>query len=287
MRSIWLSQNISRVEIAKALKLDKSTITIIVNDLIAAGLVREVAVGEASPRGGRKPVYLTVNKDFGCVVGIEVQPQSYSIVALNLQGDILYSENGPARARGDNLVELVLGLVDRAIGHLGPSVRVIGVGVGVPGIVNQRDGKIIVSMPLGAFEELDFRAAIAEKLRLPVFLENDANCCAWSEIAFHRSFELRNFLFALIEFRRGSVDVDLFTGIAIGLGLVIRAGLLCGRVPKRFLEGAETVSARAIRPGDARGEDRSGDASKVHSGGRGQHCTIRELAESQPRFHRR
>ncbi len=222
MRAIWLNRTTSRVDIAKALKLDKSTITNIVNDMLSINLVHETAVGEAGPQGGRKPIYLTINKDFGCVLGIEIQPESYTVVVVNMSGDMLFTESGPLLTTGENLVENFLELLQQVRKRLGSSTPpIIGVGVGVSGIINQREGKIYLSIPLGITEEFDFVGQVAGKVDVPVFLENDANCCAWGEIAFHRSEHLRNFLFALVEFRKGKTPNDYYKGIALGIGVVV------------------------------------------------------------------
>lgn len=230
MRAVWLSGTISRVEIARSLRLDKSTITNIVSELLALGLVEEVAVGEAGPQGGRKPVFLTVNKNFGCVVGIEIQPESYSVVAVNMHGEVLYSSKGSRLASGANLAPLFLEILEKTLGELSSlQVPVIGVGVGVSGVVNQHEGKILYSIPLGLLREFDFLEAIAGKVSMPVLIENDANCCAWSELAFHRTERLRNLLFALVEFRKGRTSHDSYKGIAVGLGIMINGRVYYGQ----------------------------------------------------------
>lgn len=222
MRSIWLNRATSRIEIAKSLGLDKSTVTNIVNEMMQIDLVREASVGEAGPQGGRKPIYLAINKDFGCVLGIEIQPETYTVVAVNISGEILYSDTGALLTTGANLLENFFLLVEKTRERLrSPRVRIIGVGVGLSGIVNQREGKINLSIPLGIDAPFDFSRAVREKLDLPVFLDNDANACAWGEITFHRSEQLRNFLFALVEFREGRTPRDFYKGIAMGIGIVI------------------------------------------------------------------
>ncbi len=58
------------------------------------------------------------------------------------------------------------------------------------------------SIPLRIEAPLDFRREVADRYDLPVFIENDANACAWGELVFHRSRRLRDFVFVLSEFRR-------------------------------------------------------------------------------------
>ncbi len=230
MRSIWLNPTTSRIEIARSLKLNRSTITQIIGEMRAIGLVKEVSVGEAGPRGGRKPIYLTINRDFGCVLGIEIQPESYSIVAVNMEGKVLDARSGALVTTGENVVENFVRLFGQTKSRLKNKVPpIIGVGVGLSGIVNQRQGKIVLSIPLGVSEELPFVDRVAAKVDAPVFLDNDAKCCAWGEIAFHRSEQLRNFLFALVEFRKGRTASDPYKGIAVGLGIAIDGRVYYGR----------------------------------------------------------
>jgi hypothetical protein len=63
---------------------------------------------------------------------------------------------------------------------------------------------------------------------VPVFIENDANCCCWAEIAFQREGRERNFISVLGEFRDLHRGTDKGTGLAIGLGLVVRNRVLHG-----------------------------------------------------------
>jgi len=72
-RTIWHNPNISRVDLADRLGLDKSTVTKQVAYLIDTGLILEKEEGEASSRGGRTPIYLAVNREYGRFIGIELQ----------------------------------------------------------------------------------------------------------------------------------------------------------------------------------------------------------------------
>ncbi len=62
---------------------------------------------------------------------------------------------------------------------------------------------------------------LSKKLNVPFFIENNANCCAWSELAFHKNTELKNILFALIEFRQALVPHAEYGGVGVGFGIVL------------------------------------------------------------------
>ena len=74
LRDIWIHKETSRIQIARNLGLDKSTISSIISELLRIGIVSETTEGEAGPQGGRKPVMLMLNRSYGCVVGIEMRP---------------------------------------------------------------------------------------------------------------------------------------------------------------------------------------------------------------------
>ena len=62
-----------------------------------------------------------------------------------------------------------------------PEGRVIGVGVGFPGNINQERGEVLVSSNLPAWDHYPLRQTLASRLRLPVALDNDANMAALGE----------------------------------------------------------------------------------------------------------
>jgi predicted NBD/HSP70 family sugar kinase len=222
MREIWIHREISRIQIAKSLGLDKSTITSIVNQLLHTGIVRETAEGAAGPQGGRKPVLLTLNRSYGCVVGIEFRPESYTAVAVDLEGSILYSKFERVHLTGADFRDAFLDITGRVRAELKrPGVPVLGMGVGVSGVVNPEIGLIRYSIPLQMAGPFDFGEQIARDYDLPLFLENDANACAWGELAFHRTKRLRDFLFLLVEFRDIRDRERFHERTAVGMGIVI------------------------------------------------------------------
>lgn len=222
MREIWIHKEISRVQIAKNLGLDKSTVTSITAELLRAGLVQETGEGAAGPLGGRRPVPLALNRRYACVLGLELRPESYTAVATDLEGNVLYSKFERAQLAGAGFRDGFLEVAGRVRGELQRGeIPLLGIGVGVPGVVHPEEGRIRYSIPLQLESAFDFRGQIAQGYDLPLFLENDANACAWGELAFHRSKRLRDFLFVLAEFRDVADRSRLEEKVAIGMGIVI------------------------------------------------------------------
>jgi predicted NBD/HSP70 family sugar kinase len=229
MREIWMQRSISRVDISKRTGLNKSTITHIVNELMEKGLVRRDSIGEASPQGGRRPIYLTLNEKFGCILGIELRPESYSAVAVDLVGDITFSKSERMKIAGSDIADSYRDIIERLeIDCTRSGAPLLGVGVGLAGVVNPYKRTIKYSIPLKLDEQYDFFTRISEKYPIPVFPENDANCCALGELAFHREYGLKNFLFVLVEIRDVADMQSIYEKTAVGMGIVIEGKLYHG-----------------------------------------------------------
>ena len=228
LRSIWKHPRSSRVAIAERLGLDKSTITNQVNALLELGIVEETEEGESSAKGGRKPICLGIRKSFGRILGIEIQSRAWRAVELDLAGNILSQRGGEARVRPDNFADIAAsitaesssatGSTGLAGSQLGP---LLGVGIGTGGLIDHKHSRIRYSVPLDIYEPVDLGPAFAAKIPFPCFIENDANCCAWGELAFDRENDARNFLFALVEYRRDQEALREFGGIGVGFGIVL------------------------------------------------------------------
>ena len=222
IREIWRSPQVSRVEIARRLQLNKSTITNIVSELIEDGLVQETHEGFSGPQGGRKPVNLQINKQYGVVIGFEIRPNSYTVVVTDLFGDILFSQTELDSISNTNFKEKIFSIYEATMKKISwIESPVLGVGFGLSGIIDAHKRVIKASIPLEFTEPFDFYEEIAKDFPVPVFIENDANSCAWGELVFHRFRSLRNFLFILVEFRELEARKKIHEKTAVGLGFVI------------------------------------------------------------------
>lgn len=225
LRVIWLNKGISRIEISRMLDLDKSTVTNIVSKLIDSGIIKILAEGKSSPTGGRKPIFLSINNDFGCILGFEAMPNSFKASIINLDGEIIKTKNGVLNLKKDNFISQISNQINSIKKEL--QLPLIGVGIGLSGMIDSDRGIIFKSIPLEITEDFNFYEKISKKINLPIFIENDANCCAWGELLIHRD-EIKNFLSILIEFR----DKDLIkkgrSGIAVGFGIVLNGKVYYG-----------------------------------------------------------
>jgi predicted NBD/HSP70 family sugar kinase len=222
LKALWLTPLVSRIELAKQLDLNKSTVSNCMTELINLGLVLEVEEGRAGPSGGRKPVRLKLNEKYGHIVGCEMHQESCRAVGIDLSGTILYELELAEKTVKSNIKDLICTITAHARQKekdLG--IPLLGVSCGLAGIINPYRGIILESVPLKIATPFDLTAALETEIGLPFLADNDANCCCWGEMVRHKSRRLRDFLFLLAEWRFGTSALDAYRGTAIGLGLVL------------------------------------------------------------------
>jgi glucokinase-like ROK family protein len=212
----------SRAEIARATGLSRSTVSSIVSDLLETGLLTEhretagVAHGEA---GGRPPVLLSLNPSAGLAVGLDFGHTHLRVAVSDLSHDILAESRRELDV--DHSADEGLGaatqLIDRVLEEAEVDrERVLGVGMGLPGPINRSTGTVGSSSILPGWVGVDAAAEMERRIRLPVYVENDANLGALAEFVWGAG--------------KGHSDV-VYIKLSSGVG----AGLLLGG---RLHEGA-------------------------------------------------
>src|SRR4030095_11470349 len=114
----------------------RASMTGFINDLMELGILKEI--GEGASQGGRRPLILSINGDYGFIAGYDIGATSIDLALANFRGDILEYCSEPADVRND--AEVVLGrcaeLVQQMLERRGGNPeQVVAVGVGVPGPV--------------------------------------------------------------------------------------------------------------------------------------------------------
>ena len=228
LNTIWIHRTVSRVDIARLLDLNKSTVSHIIGEFMEAGILVEDSIGESSTQGGRRPINLRMNSYYGCVIGLELRPDSYTAIGTDLQGVILFVKTEQMTISGDRLKDVFFEIIRRIEPEcLRVHRPILGIGVGIAGPLDPFRQIIRYSIPMGIESHFDFFDTVSRHMPLPVFLDNDANCGAWGELAFHRQRELKNFIFTLVEFR----DMDqqrIREKTSVGLGIVINGSVYYG-----------------------------------------------------------
>ncbi|MEA1964798.1 MAG: ROK family transcriptional regulator, partial [Candidatus Aerophobetes bacterium] len=206
---------VSRTKIARFTELSLSTVSNIVASLIKRGLVQEV--GEDKSRGGRKPIMLKLNPEAGLVIGIKIGLDGIVAALVNLKGTILCQITSPAPAKEskkvviESVVNVIWDLIEEARVDFG---QVIGCGIGVSGLVDNRRGVLLYSAILG-WENIQFKELLEKEFNIPVFVDKDVNALALGEKRYGAARGINNF-------------VCITVGTGIGAGIVLNGEIYHG-----------------------------------------------------------
>ncbi len=223
---LWKQPGISRVEIARQLDLYRSTVSNIINSLIEHGVVFEEKEGAATPLGGRKPISLILNDQFGCVIGLEIQPSGYHAVIINVFGTVLHAASGSLPdVSFDKMTATIIDELLPKVASL--ELPLLGICVGLPGIIDSSQGIIVRSDPFHLKTHV-FASAFSAKYNVPVMVENDANCLAWMELANNRGDNLSSFICLNAEYHLKESRFGERSGMGVGMGLAIGGTVYSG-----------------------------------------------------------
>lgn len=170
---------ISRAEIARQTELHRSTVSVIVGELIDEGLVTEM--GEGVSTGGRRPTLFQLRTGVPAAVGIDLTPRVTTIAIADLAGNILdkesFSTSPDLSFMSDQIVERTKRLISGSVeGEL-------EIGLSVPGLVDQEAGKIF-HIPYFDWRNWDICQRLEAATGIRVTVENDANATALAELWF-------------------------------------------------------------------------------------------------------
>lgn len=170
----------SRQELAEELGLSMPTVFQNVGELLSWGLIRED--GSYHSTGGRKARRLVLNRGVCCALGIEVTAQCLHMVLLDLTREVLAAEAIPLAYTDSDAYYEELGRLTAAFaGKNSGSCPVEGVGIALPGIIDQQRGVLVRSHALDVsnVELLRFSCGIP----YPALFGNDANLAAYAEVS--------------------------------------------------------------------------------------------------------
>jgi predicted NBD/HSP70 family sugar kinase len=206
----------SRADLARSTGLTRVTISDLVAELMADGLVVELGHRESSGRG-KPAILLEIDRAAFQIIGLDLSEYSvFRGAVLDLGGRLLSrSEIALAGSVGAEATAKVLALVDTLVGQA--TAPILGIGVGSPGIVDG-DGTVLSAPNLG-WDHEQLQKTLSERFSLPAIVVNDANAAVLAEHSF------------------GDADGDMML-VKVGHG--VGSGLLLGGVQffgERFAAG--------------------------------------------------
>jgi predicted NBD/HSP70 family sugar kinase len=172
----------TKAELCGITGLSRGTLSSRVDSLLSANLVKRAS--SATSSGGRPASRLVFNPLAGCVLAIDLGATHASIAVTDLSANILASST-MAVSISDG-PEDVLGMLfreGRALLESNSSLRLAGVGIGIPGPVEHTTGLPISPPIMPGWDRFDIPALVHAEFGVRGFIDNDVNVLALGERA--------------------------------------------------------------------------------------------------------
>jgi predicted NBD/HSP70 family sugar kinase len=217
IKKLYFDGPLSRLDLSEITGLSPATVTNVMTDLIEENIVQETGTVAAS-EGGRPRTFLAINPSYGYFAGVDlgethIQIELFDLTLHNL--GTLKQKFSQVDNRPEDYASWVITGINNLIHQAGIHPKnMIGVGIGVPGIVEQNGGVSIFS-PNWSWQNVHFKEMLSDQLPFSICLDNGAKAMALAESRFGAG--------------RGIKDVAvLLIGTGVGAGIITEGSLYRG-----------------------------------------------------------
>ncbi|MBN1933019.1 MAG: ROK family transcriptional regulator [Anaerolineae bacterium] len=180
LKTIYNQGQISRANIARLTNLTPTTVSDMVGELIADGLVQEIGQGPSA--GGKPPILLSIVDDSNHLIGIDLASNEFRGAVINLRGTIKHRLHlSIGDLGGQEALNRVYDLIDGLLKIT--NTPTLGIGIGTPGLMDAGRGVVINSVNMG-WQHLPLRDLLQKRYALPVYIANDCQVAALGEFTF-------------------------------------------------------------------------------------------------------
>ena len=217
LRLLLKQDSISRVELSRMTGLTKTTISSIINEFIALGIVEEsstISTGNV----GKSPTPLHIRTDAVYTVGAHLGREKVKTVLMDARMNIISREKGLSYERlGPKgvLESLFLSIDDSMKDAEEHNIKVGAIGIGVPGPLDAQTGVVRHPPKFKGWKDVPLGKIVYERYKLPVWIENDANVGVLAEKWHGGGKDLKNFVYVLVNEGIGAgvvIDDELYQG---------------------------------------------------------------------------
>ncbi|MBF8190062.1 ROK family protein [Nonomuraea sp. K274] len=267
LRALYFGGAASRNELSAATGLSAATVSTMTADLLAGHVI--VEAGHVDSDGGRPRVLLKVNPAYGYAVGVDVGETQVRVELFDLEMKERARAHYAVRSAKHDpelVARHILTGVDAVIaeGEVRPE-QVLGVGVGVPGIVEPGPDALVRAKTFG-WEAVPLGALLRAGTTLPLHVDNGAKTMGQAELWFGSGKGTRDAIIVLMGSGVGGTivtDGDIYRGAGKAAGEVghlkiVAGGRACRCGARGCLEaylGAEAMLDRAGVVADSADEE--------------------------------
>lgn len=208
-------KTLSRAKLAIETGLNPSTVSNIISELIQENLIRETDLTQSGM--GRPGRLLELNPKGGCALGIEINVDYVELLITDFAANVLWRQHQSFQidVTQEFIMALVASLARQALQIIqSHGANLLGVGVGVPGLVDVSSGLLRIAPNLH-WKNVPIRDILADLFDCPIYVENEANAAALGEFYFGAARNINDFIF-------------LSPGVGLGSGIVMGGKLFRG-----------------------------------------------------------
>lgn len=216
---------LSRADLSRALGITRSTMSLIMQDLLAEGLVREAGLG--SPHTGRKSVLYEFNPAAGFVLGVDIGGTNIKCQVADLSGTSLHQEHWETFPENTSK-----GFIRKLVAEIRSMLRRVplresrlkALGVATPGVVDPYRGVVLGASPnLPEWSDLRLGEFLARDFGVPVQVENDVNAALIGEHVFGIGRGYKHLVYLVLSTGIGGalmLNGEIYRGATFGAGEV-------------------------------------------------------------------
>ncbi|MCQ1950954.1 MULTISPECIES: ROK family transcriptional regulator [Arthrobacter] len=216
VQALLASGPLTQAGLSRQTGLSRATVSNIVGDMSE----RQLVITEPTTSSGRRALSVRLNESGAVAAGIDIGRRHVRVILASLGHRILQEESiqlplGHSAAEGMDAAAALLARLLRRQGA--DRSAVLGAGVGIPGPIDRRTGTVVQGAILPEWVGINMREDLADRLGVPVYIDNDANLGALAEVTWGPHGCSENLIF-----------IKVASGI--GAGLVINGSLYYGNV---------------------------------------------------------
>ncbi len=209
LRAIYTGLADSRAALAQETGLAKPTVSDVISELIAEGLIVEGGHGPVTDAGGKPPRLLEFVPDSRQVIGVSIKTDHVRGVLANLNGQVSaehYAELGSAQ--GQDVIALLQQVINGLVAQL--DAQLLCIGVGVSGNVNKEAG-VVQHAPHFGWHNVPLARILSERYARPVYVASSTELAAMEQFMFGVPDTVQNLVTVLVNNR-------------VGIGIVFEGG---------------------------------------------------------------
>lgn len=213
LKELYFGGTTSCADLSNRLNKSIPSVTKAVNELVKRGVVENKGLSQSS--GGRRPAGYSLTPGTKYIVAVAMDQLATRIMMTDLLNNpVSDTETIEMRLLNNNKsTEILISKVNAVIKRSGVErKKIIGMGLGMPGFVNTREGVNYSYLPS---DGVSLRQYLEKSIGIPVWIDNDSSLVALAELKF-----------GVARDKESAMVVNI--GWGIGLGIIMNGEIFRG-----------------------------------------------------------